>query len=433
MCVNDDGGYSCIEFPSAAPSLPPSIAPSASPTVKSRSAWVRLGQILQGAVYGDDPTIMGDEDIDFGRDISINGAGNMIAVGVKDAFDDNCGVEHGAVYVFALDRGNWKQVGSPIYSPDCDVDLEFGYHVELSSDGQSLAISSQAGVNDFFVVAIYEYVGSDWIAKGSPIFPDDGYSYCSPDDVDDMAFSGDGNTVAVVYFSNSSYPFTEVYRYDGDWVRYFFDEACDDCIVGNSVSLSYDGNRLAVGDSAYSAVYVVEFQAIDDWLLVLNYTDSSCDAYSLGTAVSLSSDGTVLAVSDSEYGYFHGAAYVLQDNGGSFNNWSQVGQTLTGGNMMEFFGKDVALDADGNTLAVGSLSACAGTAGYVNVYVLANDVWVKLGREFGDESNAGYDYARSVELSDDGRTLATGANDAPTSNGYTDGIAEVYRYVQISG
>lgn len=345
MCVNEDGGYSCIEFPSAAPSLSPSIAPSASPTVKARYAWVRLGQILQGAVYGDDPANMGDEDIDFGRDVSINGAGNMVAVGVKDAHDDNCGGVHGAVYVFALDGNEWKQVGSPIYSPVCDVDLEFGYHVELSSDGQSVAISSQNGVlgtpidvtDDFVVVAVYEYSGSDWIPKGSPIFPDDCYPDISPNDVDDMAFSGDGNTVAVVYFASDGYPFTEVYRYDGDWVRYFYDEVGGTGFIGNSVSLSYDGNRLAIGDSEYSIVFVLEFQAIGNWPLVMEYMDTSCDGFSFGTAVSLSSDGTVLAVSDSEYGYAHGAAYVFRDNGGGINDWSQVGQILTGGSKLQGF------------------------------------------------------------------------------------------------
>lgn len=359
---------------------------------------------------------------------------------------------NGAVIVFDFNGAEWVQVGNTIYAPICDEDMEFGYNVEIAADGQSIAISSEVAANntgcpcdDYVLIGVYEYdaSSSDWILKGDPFTPFVTYVFGeAPEEVFDLSFSGDGSTVAVVYLGSDAYAYTEIFRYNGtDWDPFFDDIFCG--ATGTSVDLSFDGNRAAIGDAAYGMVFVVEYDpGADDWDILFNYTDFSCDFGSFGNSVALSNDGTTLAVGDDFYGEDHddsgghagtehtGRVYVFKEVGGS---WAPIGEPLTGGGF-EFFGHDVDLDANGNTLAVGSLSEYDNTPGHVNVYILQNNAWVRLGSEFGDGvSNAGHHFGRVVELSADGRKLISGSSEGPTShNGGTSGTVEVHRYQQIN-
>jgi len=130
-----------------------------------------------------------------------------------------------------------------------------GWSVSLSSDGNTLAIGAYANDGNGLGaghVRIYTWDGSDWMKKGNDIDGEargdwSGWS---------VSLSSDGNTLAIGATENngngSDAGHVRVYTWDGAtsaWVQRGIDidgEAADDA-SGYSVSLSSDGNTLAIG------------------------------------------------------------------------------------------------------------------------------------------------------------------------------------------
>jgi cysteine-rich repeat protein len=146
-----------------------------------------------------------------------------------------------------------------------------------------------------------------------------------------------------------------------------------------------------------------------------------------GSSVSLSSDGNTLAVGAPQAtGYTdsigkQGAAYVFIRNG---DVWSQ--QTLVKASNPDeddLFGWDVALSGDGNTLAVGAPgedSTATGVggnqddnsmeaAGAVYVFARNDGVWSQQAYVKASNTDSGDFFGTSVALSGDGNTLAVSA------------------------
>ena len=183
---------------------------------------------------------------------------------------------------------------------------------------------------------------------------------------------------------------------------------------GSSVALSADGNTLAVGasdeDSAATgingnqtdtsangagAVYVFT-RSGSTWSQQAYIKASNTNAYdTFGWSVALSADGSTLAIgaageSSAATGIngnqadnsaqFAGAVYVFTRSGSTWSQQAYIKASNT--NSFDQFGQNVALSADGNTLAVGAsdedssatgingnqLDNSVGSAGAVYVY-----------------------------------------------------------------
>ncbi|MGF1555793.1 hypothetical protein [Paucihalobacter sp.] len=145
---------------------------------------------------------------------------------------------------------------------------------------------------------------------------------------------------------------------------------------GWSVSLSDDGNRLAIG-SPFNAAngagsgHVKVFQNIDNnWTQIgNNITGEAADDRS-GSSVFLSADGTVLAIgAPRNDGNGNNAGHVRVYKS-ILDNWTQVGNDIDGEAASNFFGDSISLSSDGNILAVGApLNNGNGTAsGHVRVF-----------------------------------------------------------------
>ena len=184
----------------------------------------------------------------IGSSVSLSSDGTRVAIGaIRGDVGD---IAAGTVRIYDWNGSSWAQVGSDI-DGEADVDLS-GYAVSLSSDGSRVAIG--ASYNDgngdtAGHVRIFDYNGTAWAQVGSDI--------------------------------------------DG--------EAAGD-LLGYKVSLSSDGNRVAIGARQDSAVDNMRGSARvydwngNAWVKLGSNINGEAETDFFGHAVSLSSDGTVVAV-----------------------------------------------------------------------------------------------------------------------------------------
>lgn len=124
-------------------------------------AWNQTG----ADIYGES----GNDQI--GRAISLNPAGNTIAIGAS--LNDGTATSAGHVRVFRYNSNiaTWNQLGSDI---DGAVEKdEFGVSVALSSDGNTVVAGATqnytGGPDPAGYVKVYKYNGSSWSAVGSTL------------------------------------------------------------------------------------------------------------------------------------------------------------------------------------------------------------------------------------------------------------------------
>jgi hypothetical protein len=180
-------------------------------------------------------------------------------------------------------------------------------------------------------------------------------------------------------------------------------------LVGNAVSLSADGNRLAIdaignSDNGADAGQVSVYEWVNNGWTLLGAKINGTAGEFLGCALRLSADGNRLAIGARGQS-FNGKVKVYE-----FKNsiWTQLGEDFTG-QEGDFLGCSVSLSADGNRLAIGALGKeDNGTdSGQAGVYEWIVDQWVQVGGDITGVENSGL--GEAVALSADGSRLAVGA------------------------
>jgi hypothetical protein len=154
-------------------------------------------------------------------------------------------------------------------------------------------------------------------------------------------------------------------------------------------------------------------------------SDANRDKF--GKAVSLSADGQILAIGapfTDELGNDSGSVRIYRKTA---ENWTQIGNTITGSAALEFTGWAVSLSADGQTVAIGATGTTSNgnSSGSVRIYRNIADNWTLIGNPINGE--AARDLAGSaITLSADGQVIVIGypAND---SHGSNSGKVKVFR------
>lgn len=220
---------------------------------------------------------------------------------------------------------------------------------------------------------------------------------------------------------------------------------------GVAVAVSGDGNTIAIGAygdssvaSANGAVYVFVCSA-GAWSQQAYIKASNAGAGDqFGANVSLSADGNTLAVGapneDNQAGN-SGAVYVFTRNAAAWTQQAYLKASNAGAG--DFFGAAVRLSGDGGTLAVGAFeedSAATGVngnqadnsaprAGAVYVFTRSGAAWSQQAYVKASNTDADDNFGLHLALSGDGNTLAVGARgEASASTGIggieTDNSAE---------
>ena len=362
----------------------------------------------------------------FGIDISLSGDGSLLAVGAtRDLFSEN------AVYVFERTNGSWQQQAF-LQIENTQVTDNFGRSVSLSADGTTLAIgapqesSASTGING------------------------------------DQSDNSAQRSGAVYVFL----------RVSGDWQQQAFIKASNTDAgdnFGQSVSISGDGNTLAVGarfeasvatgvngdqsDNSVrntGAAYV--FERVNGTWEQQAYLKAANEIRLFASALSLSGDGNTLAVGASQDGFLanvSGAVYIYGRSGSFWQQEAYLKASNPG--TSDLFGSSLDLSADGMTLAVGASredSASTGVnarqddessllSGAVYLFEGGDGNWQQ--QAYLKASNTGAEdlFGASVSMSGDGNTLAVGATsegsastgiNGDQSDNSREGVGAVYLY-----
>ncbi len=321
----------------------------------NNGAWQQKGADLDGEAEYDGS----------GKSVAMNGDGNVVAIGAVSNSDGGSGAGHVRVYEWSGDA--WVQKGDDI---DGDANyIESGNAIDLSANGNKIVIAaskSDVAASNAGQVRVYEWDGDAWIQQGASLNGDaanDAFGYS-------VSMSDNGNTIAIGAPLNSGVNVNggqiKVYEWSGSaWTQkgtaLYGEDNFDR--FGFSVSLNADGNTAAVGaimnyNNGAEAGHVRVFQWNDSaWEQKGIDIDGEAYEDNSGSAVSLSADGNTVAIgakgNDGTFGTNAVAGHVrvyLWYN----EAWVQWGDDIDGESDFDFSGQSVALSADGMASAVGA-------------------------------------------------------------------------------
>ena len=377
-------------------------------------------------------------DDNFGLSVSLSRDGNTLAVGAPGEASNTTGINGdqtinrtfgaGAVYIFTKGGGTWQQqayikASNTKASHTKDFDL-FGYSVSLSGDGNILAVgafqedSNATGINGDQVnnsasnagtVYLFIRSGSTWQqqayikASNTEAYDEFGWS---------ISLSGDGNTLAVGAIGEDS----------------------------NATGINGDQtNNKAFGAGA---VYIFTKRGLawqqQAYIKASNTKTSNTDSLDVfGYAVSLSENGNTLAVGaigeDSNGKGINGdqinnkttatgAVYLFTRSGAVWQQQTYIKASNAGA--YDGFGSEISLSGNGNTLAVGAIGEDSNAtgingdqatnhnaidAGAVYLFTRSGAVWQQQAYIKASNTEAHDGFGKSISLSEDGNTLAVGA------------------------
>lgn len=377
---------------------------------------------------------------------SLSGDGTTLAVGAPGEWGNND--RPGYVNVYKVHSGlTSTQVGA-------DMAGLFGSSMSLSYDGRTIAIGApgdwEINATSPGFVRIYrmnnDVFNPKWIQVGQDMYGETGdYQGVS------VSLSADGNTLAVGAFGyDQKSGRVRIYRNDdhglGNWTLYgneiHGEEKADES--GWSVSLSADGNTVAIGanrndgnGNGYVAGHVRVFRIDDNesWDQIGQDIDGEAGDR-CGESVSISADGNTIAVGcPGNLWEADRTGFVRIYRHDNFSSrWKQIGQDIVGDGYGDVFGVVVSLSADGATVAVSALAHddedIGVDAGQVKVfhYESTNSTWAQRGQSIVGERE--YDYSgSSISLSADGKILAI-ASQWNDDNGENSGHVRIFSISQ---
>ncbi len=296
----------------------------------------------------------------FGTAVSLSANGTTLAVGASSEDSNATGVggnqtnddalNAGAVYVFTLDSGSWTQTAY-IKASNTDAGDQFGSAISLSADGDILAVgaldedSSASSINTGENDNAASFAGAAYIftRDSNNNWTQTAYVKASNTDGNDqfgraVSLSANGNTLAV------------------------------GALGEDSSAMGIDGDQTNDAVSGAGAVYVFTRDSNNNWTQAAYIKASNTGAFDqFGRAVSLSDDGNTLAVGASsensnatgvggnqtnDDALDAGAVYVFTLDSGTWRQQAYVKASNTDAD--DQFGTAISLSADGDTLAVGT-------------------------------------------------------------------------------
>ncbi|MDB4738258.1 gliding motility-associated C-terminal domain-containing protein [Flavobacteriaceae bacterium] len=321
--------------------------------------------------------IIGISSNDFtGNTVALNKDGSRVLVASpKKSLGD---VSIGYIRIYDWNGSAWTQVGADV---EGENNYEsFGFSAQLSGDGNTLVASlntiNSSGlprINENGSVRVYRWDGSSWNKLGSDIVGQSANDqFGSSTDI-----SNDGNIIAIGGNRHDSVKgHVQVYEWNGStWTQKGVD--IDGVRVndknGWSVALNDVGGRLAIGapendtnGSNSGQVRVFDWNG-SSWQQVGTDIDGEAAGDQSGYSVGLSGNGQRLAIGAPENdgnGSNSGHVRIFDWDGTA---WQQAGIDLDGHASGYESGQILALNGNGNKLAVGAPN---NNAGQVKVYAL---------------------------------------------------------------
>lgn len=261
------------------------------------------------------------------------------------------------------------------------TNLYFGRSVAISRDGLTAAVGASGDNSNRGAVWVYVKSGNDWVQQGSKLIP------------------VNTSTSGSVYF-------------------------------GSSVSLSANGNVLAVGGNWHQAGLPSTDRTGGVWVFKRTDTTWNYDTIlepvgytggcQMGTTVMIDDSGTTIAGGAPINNNYNGAVWIFKDNAG----WSIEGTLINADLAGAQFGKGLAFSGDGNILCIGGPNLSNSYNGTVWTYDRSGGVWSERGSSFQPPDSSQGLTGERLAISSNGLTLAISSS----NDGGSPGSVFVYNY-----
>ena len=306
---------------------------------------------------------------EFGTDIDLSYDGNVLVASSRGSNSYT-----GSVYVYVRVNDTWN-LETEINASDGNTGDEFGYSLAMDTNGTKVVIgapNSDTAGYDRGAVYVFEKQGSNWVEVAKLSGSTENYSYFG----NTVDLSGDGNKIAIGAYGEGYCGSVYIYDYNGtSWnlnaKLYPSDSNCERFSQG-ALSLSEDGMYLVVGDSVYDA------KSTDDGAaFVYNYNGTSWNfldklyisdyvASNFGYSVSISANGDTIIVSEPGHKGLNGAAYIYEKNGTQWDQKLMI--SSNDGTHSGNFGDSLVISNDGSLILVGDLYFYDNTNGAAYVF-----------------------------------------------------------------
>jgi len=360
-----------------------------------------------------------------GSSVSLSEDGNTLAFGGKE---DDSGI--GATWIFTRSGTTWTQQGSKLVGTGAVGASKQGCIVSLSGDGNTLAFGGKEDDSGIGATWIFTRSGTTWSQQGSKLVGTGatGAAYQGSG----ISLSRDGNTLAIGGTEDDSlagavWIFT---RSGTTWTqqgsKLVGTGAVNPAYQGYTVSLSEDGNTLAVSgpedDSGIGGVWIF-IRTSGVWTQQeskLVGTGAVDPAYQ-GYGISLSDDGNTLAIGGFGDDSNVGATWIFTRSG---TTWTQQGSKLVGSGAVGTAqqGYSVSLNSDGDKLII-SGGTDNSDVGATWMFSLVDDEWTQQGPKMVGSGAVGASgqgsTEQSISISGDGTTIAVGGANDDTAIGAT--------------
>jgi hypothetical protein len=325
----------------------------------------------------------------FGNALALSENGDLLAVGDAAIRQSNTHITgEGGAQVFQWGQaGIWIPYGQLL--PGDQRSDGFGYALDLSPDGQYLAVAA--------VGPQYDHNSSLW-----------------------------------------SMPYFKVYQYQsarwvqlGAKIRLPIDDDANER-AGLAIKISADGQRVAVQTTLGVRVY--DYSANDaDWQAVTYLQAGGADQRN-GLSLDMSHDGATIAVGNPSInnvnGIQSGGVLVFRENSNGL--WTAIGR-IEGFTLREDFGSALALARNGNRIVVSAPSLDLGThRGQIRVFDYVANRWNLVGNALSApnlRSNWDDGFGRDLDVSEDGRFIIAGAGWLSNFPEQSYGAVELFQYV----
>ena len=360
-----------------------------------------------GTLYGENN---GDR---FGGQMQLSASGDIIIINSER---ENSG--RGGIRIFKKESNTWVEKIEEFGTSSNDR----AEKIALSSDGNTFGFGSR--LNDVYgsnagEVKIYEINwsnNSSYIQKGQTLYGSSGNDQFGFG----ISLSGNGNRLAVgIPGYNSGVARIIIYDYDIVNDNWDINEIIDNTYTsiwtnfGWQISLSSDGNTCLVGSTNNKAVvfkYLNSSWSNNAYVL----TSFNNGNNNMGRGVALSYDGNRAIVSENTYSSGTGLTRVWEYDSTN-QSWSVIGGNngiILGISSNTYFGSAVAISGNGNIIAI----VGGGNGGLLQVYQYNNNIsskWEPLGWTMNDSvkgvtNGNGNNFGQSVSLNENGDIVCAG-------------------------
>ncbi|MEH6536623.1 MAG: T9SS type A sorting domain-containing protein [Psychroserpens sp.] len=322
--------------------------------------------------------ITGDSQFNyFGWNVEIANNGNIIAISTP--YNSNAGASAGHAKVYENQSGVWTQIGSDIEGLNND---QLGWGLSLSSDGSILAIgapSNDANGSNSGHVKVYENQSGTWVQLGNEISGDlmsDQFGFS-------VDLSSDGSVVAIgtpfgLNSQSIASGYVKVYEnQSGTWTQIGskisgtaeFDQ------FGRDIELSNNGNRIIIGApsndpnnrAGFCQVYVIQSGV---WVQLGSTLTKNINNDYFGNGVSISNtDDSVIAIGSRLENNNSGSTSVYKF---IFGDWQQIGNTISGTNSGDQLGSCINLRSNNLAIGIPNSGVNGNNSGQTKVFNISN-------------------------------------------------------------